>query len=46
MLPTKLKWFQPTVLLIHNPDVLAAVEAFRQQQTDTVLDNPNPAEDA
>ena len=34
------------IIAIHNPDVLAAVEAFRQQQTDTVLDNPNPAEDA
>ena len=34
------------IIAIHNPDVLPAVEAFRQQQTDTVLDNPNPAEDA
>ncbi|PSW32369.1 5-(carboxyamino)imidazole ribonucleotide mutase [Photobacterium phosphoreum] len=34
------------IIAIHNPDVLAAVETFRQQQTDTVLDNPNPAEDA
>lgn len=34
------------IIATHNPDVLAAVEAFRQQQTDTVLDNPNPAEDA
>ncbi|PSU81356.1 5-(carboxyamino)imidazole ribonucleotide mutase [Photobacterium phosphoreum] len=34
------------IIAINNPDVLAAVEAFRQQQTDTVLDNPNPAEDA
>ncbi|MEC6909167.1 5-(carboxyamino)imidazole ribonucleotide mutase [Photobacterium piscicola] len=34
------------IIATHNPEVLAAVEAFRQQQTDTVLDNPNPAEDA
>ncbi|MEC6816590.1 5-(carboxyamino)imidazole ribonucleotide mutase [Photobacterium toruni] len=33
------------IIATHNPEVLAAVEAFRQQQTDTVLDNPNPAED-
>ena len=26
--------------------VMAAVDAFRKEQTDTVLDNPNPAEDA
>ncbi|MGF1752269.1 5-(carboxyamino)imidazole ribonucleotide mutase [Vibrio makurazakiensis] len=29
----------------HNEDVMAKVEAFRQNQTDTVLSNPNPAED-
>ena len=34
------------IIATHNPEVLAAVEAFRQQQTDTVLDNPNPTEDA
>lgn len=34
------------IIATHNPEVLAAVEAFRQQQTDTILDNPNPAEDA
>ncbi|MEC6798936.1 5-(carboxyamino)imidazole ribonucleotide mutase [Photobacterium sp. S4TG1] len=34
------------IIATHNPEVLAAVEAFRQQQTDTVLDSPNPAEDA
>lgn len=34
------------IIATHNPEVLAAVEAFRQQQTETVLDNPNPAEDA
>ncbi|MCD9495977.1 5-(carboxyamino)imidazole ribonucleotide mutase [Photobacterium carnosum] len=34
------------IIATHNPEVLAAVEAFRQQQTDNVLDNPNPAEDA
>ncbi|CEO37656.1 5-(carboxyamino)imidazole ribonucleotide mutase [Photobacterium kishitanii] len=34
------------IIATHNPEILAAVEAFRQQQTDTVLDNPNPAEDA
>ncbi|WP_394167604.1 5-(carboxyamino)imidazole ribonucleotide mutase [Photobacterium piscicola] len=34
------------IIATHNPEVLAAVEAFRQQQTDTVLDNPNPVEDA
>ncbi|MGF1726444.1 5-(carboxyamino)imidazole ribonucleotide mutase [Photobacterium nomapromontoriensis] len=26
--------------------VMAAIDAFRQAQTDTVLNNPNPAEDA
>ena len=26
--------------------VMTAVDAFRKEQTDTVLDNPNPAEDA
>ncbi|KAE8176043.1 5-(carboxyamino)imidazole ribonucleotide mutase [Photobacterium carnosum] len=34
------------IIATHNPEVLAAVEAFRQQQTYSVLDNPNPAEDA
>ncbi|SMY38474.1 N5-carboxyaminoimidazole ribonucleotide mutase [Photobacterium malacitanum] len=34
------------IIATHNPEVLAAVEAFRQQQTNTVLDNPNPTEDA
>lgn len=34
------------IIAIHNTEVLAAIEAFRKQQTDTVLANPNPAEDA
>ena len=29
----------------HNEDVMAKVEAFRSEQTETVLANPNPAED-
>ena len=29
----------------HDEEVMAKVEAFRQQQTDTVLANPDPAED-
>ncbi|WP_422139402.1 5-(carboxyamino)imidazole ribonucleotide mutase [Endozoicomonas sp. ALC020] len=29
----------------HNEAVMAKVEAFRKEQTDTVLANPNPAED-
>ena len=29
----------------HNEEVLAKVEAFRSEQTETVLANPNPAED-
>ncbi|MGV3002822.1 5-(carboxyamino)imidazole ribonucleotide mutase [Vibrio sp.] len=29
----------------HNESVMAQVEAFRKEQTDTVLANPNPAED-
>lgn len=28
-----------------NEDVMAAVEAFRKEQTDTVLANPDPSED-
>lgn len=34
------------IIATHNTEVLAAIEAFRKQQTDTVLANPNPAEDA
>jgi 5-(carboxyamino)imidazole ribonucleotide mutase len=33
------------IIGIHTPEVMAKVEAFRQEQTDTVLANPNPAED-
>ncbi|WP_257275680.1 5-(carboxyamino)imidazole ribonucleotide mutase [Endozoicomonas sp. SESOKO4] len=29
----------------HNEAVMAKIEAFRKEQTDTVLANPNPAED-
>ncbi|OBT15655.1 5-(carboxyamino)imidazole ribonucleotide mutase [Vibrio sp. UCD-FRSSP16_10] len=29
----------------HVPEVMEKVEAFRKEQTDTVLANPNPAED-
>ncbi|WP_252177743.1 5-(carboxyamino)imidazole ribonucleotide mutase [Endozoicomonas sp. 4G] len=29
----------------HNEAVMAKIEAFRQEQTDTVLANPDPAED-
>lgn len=29
----------------HDESVMAQVEAFRKEQTDTVLANPNPAED-
>ena len=29
----------------HDDQVMAKVEAFRREQTDTVLANPNPAED-
>ena len=29
----------------HNEEVMAKVEAFRSEQTETVLANPNPAED-
>lgn len=29
----------------HDENVMAQVEAFRKEQTDTVLANPNPAED-
>ncbi|MFD2165823.1 5-(carboxyamino)imidazole ribonucleotide mutase [Thalassotalea euphylliae] len=28
----------------HDEDVMAAVEKFRKEQTDTILANPNPAE--
>ncbi|PMH45377.1 5-(carboxyamino)imidazole ribonucleotide mutase [Vibrio sp. 10N.286.49.B3] len=33
------------ILGTHDEAVMAKVEAFRAQQTETVLDNPNPAED-
>ncbi|OEF26038.1 5-(carboxyamino)imidazole ribonucleotide mutase [Vibrio rumoiensis] len=33
------------ILGTHDETVMAAVEAFRKEQTDTVLANPNPAED-
>ena len=28
----------------HNPEIMKNVEAFRKQQTETILANPNPAE--
>ncbi|WP_194091259.1 5-(carboxyamino)imidazole ribonucleotide mutase [Vibrio hibernica] len=33
------------IIGIHDEVVMAEVEAFRKEQTDTVLANPNPAED-
>jgi 5-(carboxyamino)imidazole ribonucleotide mutase len=33
------------IIGIHNEAVMKKVETFRQQQTDTVLANPNPAEE-
>ncbi|MBD1577308.1 MULTISPECIES: 5-(carboxyamino)imidazole ribonucleotide mutase [Vibrio] len=33
------------IIGIHDQAVMAEVEAFRKEQTDTVLANPNPAED-
>ncbi|MDO6446667.1 5-(carboxyamino)imidazole ribonucleotide mutase [Colwellia sp. 1_MG-2023] len=28
----------------HNPEIMANIEAFRKEQTETILSNPNPAE--
>ncbi len=33
------------IIGVHDSAVMAKVEAFRQEQTDTVLANPNPAEE-
>lgn len=33
------------ILGTHDEAIMAEVEAFRKEQTDTVLSNPNPAED-
>ena len=33
------------ILGTHDEKIMASVEAFRKEQTDTVLANPNPAED-
>lgn len=33
------------IIGLSNEQVMAAVEAFRQEQTDNVLNNPDPAED-
>ncbi|AKB03970.1 5-(carboxyamino)imidazole ribonucleotide mutase [Vibrio cholerae] len=33
------------IIGIHNPEVMSKVEAFRAKQTQSVLDNPNPAEE-
>ena len=33
------------ILGIYNEEVMAAVERFRKEQTDTVLENPDPSED-
>ena len=32
------------ILGCHNPDIFEKIEAFRKNQTDTILANPNPAE--
>lgn len=32
------------IVALLNPDTAMAIETFRQQQTQTVLDNPDPAE--
>ncbi|TMS80239.1 5-(carboxyamino)imidazole ribonucleotide mutase [Pseudoalteromonas sp. S554] len=32
------------ILGSHNPDIFEKIEAFRKNQTDTILANPNPAE--
>jgi len=33
------------ILGTHDETIMAKVEAFRNEQTETVLANPNPAED-
>ena len=33
------------ILGTHDETIMAEIEAFRKEQTDTVLSNPNPAED-
>ncbi len=33
------------IIGVHNDEVMQKVEAFRKEQTDTVLANPNPAEE-
>ncbi len=33
------------IIGVHNEEVMQKVEAFRKEQTDTVLANPNPAEE-
>ncbi len=33
------------IIGIHNPEVMSNVEAFRAKQTQSELDNPNPAEE-
>jgi len=33
------------ILGTHDESIMAKVEAFRNEQTETVLANPNPAED-
>lgn len=32
------------IIGIHDEQVMAAIEAFRKEQTETVLNNPNPSE--
>jgi len=32
------------ILATHDETIMAAVEAFRKEQTETILSNPNPAE--
>ncbi|WP_299020653.1 5-(carboxyamino)imidazole ribonucleotide mutase [uncultured Photobacterium sp.] len=34
------------IIGIQDSNVMTAIETFRNEQTDTVLNNPNPAEDA
>ncbi|WP_087023569.1 5-(carboxyamino)imidazole ribonucleotide mutase [Thaumasiovibrio subtropicus] len=34
------------ILATHDAELMKKVDAFRKEQTDTVLANPNPAEDA
>ncbi|MCW8870390.1 MAG: 5-(carboxyamino)imidazole ribonucleotide mutase [Proteobacteria bacterium] len=35
-----------SILALHHPEVAKSLHDYRQQQTEKVLDNPNPAEDS